>query len=83
MEIFGQAAIAILTCSSMWLIQRTDKWAKWGFVIGCIGFPFWLMTSIQETQWGIAISSIWVFFCNLGGILKRFSLKPKEQKPIL
>lgn len=83
MEILAQISIAILTCTSMWLIQRTDKWARWGFVIGVISFPFWLITSIHENQWGIAVTSVWVFLCNIGGMLKRFSLKPKEQKPIL
>jgi len=73
MEAFIQVSIVLITCTSIWLLQRNDKWSRWGFVIGLFGFPFWLITSIREEQWGIVFVSIWFAMCNVGGILKRFN----------
>jgi hypothetical protein len=48
-----QICIFIFSCSSIWLISRKEKWSCWGFIIGLMGQPFWLIASIQSKQWGI------------------------------
>lgn len=72
MQIFIQIMILTTSCSSIWLIQRTEKWARWGFVIGLLGVPFWLISTIPANQWGMVIVSVWFGYCNILGVKRRF-----------
>ena len=55
LDIISQIAITILSVSAIFLIAKKNKW---GFVVGLISQPFWLITSTQHEQWGVFITSI-------------------------
>lgn len=48
-----QVFIFIFGGSAIWLVSRTDKWKKYGYIFGLLAQPFWLYTSIVNKQWGI------------------------------
>ena len=51
----SQVAITILGISAIFLIARKNKW---GFVIGLLSQPFWLLTSYINKQWGVFLLSV-------------------------
>ena len=51
----SQVAIAILGIGAIFLIARKNKW---GFVIGLLSQPFWLITSYLNKQWGVFLLSV-------------------------
>lgn len=56
-----QILIFIFSCSSIWFLSRPEKWKRCGYLIGILGQPFWIKTSIENKQYGILFVSI--FFC--------------------
>ena len=59
MEIFIQSWIIIFGCSAIWFVGRTEKWKRYGYILGLLSQPAWLYTSIKSNQWGIFILSLW------------------------
>ncbi len=51
-----QSAIMILGGLSIWLIARKSKW---GYVLGLASEPFWIITAINNKQWGILVLCVW------------------------
>ena len=74
-EFISQFAIPILTGVSSYLMSRTDKWNKWGFVVALIGQPFWFYTSLNNKQYGLFVLACWCTISWLNGIYKRFYKK--------
>jgi hypothetical protein len=48
---FSQIALFIFGASAIYLVGRTDKLRKWGFIVGLCGQPFWFYTQIQDENW--------------------------------
>lgn len=60
---------------SIWFLQRTETWSRWGFVIGLIGQPFWLYSTLKNGQWDMFLVTIGFGYCQVRGILNRFDVK--------
>ncbi len=54
-DIISQFGIAIFGISSIILVARKNKW---GFVLGLLSQPFFIITSYINKQWGIFILSL-------------------------
>ncbi len=50
LDIVSQVFITILGVGAILLVDRRNKW---GFVLGLVSQPFWLVTSIIHDQWGV------------------------------
>lgn len=50
-----QIAIALLGVGAMLCMNMRDgtKWRRYGPVLGLLGQPFWIYTSVQHQQWGM------------------------------
>ncbi|OPY16061.1 MAG: hypothetical protein A4E69_00330 [Syntrophus sp. PtaB.Bin138] len=55
----SQIGILIFGCSAVWFVGRKERWMRYGYILGLCSQPFWLWTSIQHEQWGIALLSLW------------------------
>ncbi len=64
----SQAGIVIFGASAVYLVGRTDKWKRWGYVLGLCAQPFWFYTTWQAEQWGIFAISIWYAYSWANGI---------------
>ncbi len=59
LDLIAQIGITIFGVSAIILVAKKNKW---GFVLGLISQPFWLITSFLNRQWGVLIlSSVYVF----------------------
>ena len=63
-----QTVILITSALSIWLVTRREDWSKYGYIIGLIGQPFWLYSSIQAEQWGIMALTIFYSYSWSQGI---------------
>jgi len=74
MDFVNQIGITIFGLSAIILVAKKNKW---GFVLGLLSQPFWLLTSYQNHQWGIFILS--VVYCGtwILGIYEWFFKKEK------
>ena len=57
-EIISQVLLVISGSSAIWFLSRTEKWKRWGFIVGIFGQPFWLYSTIKAEQWGIVALTI-------------------------
>jgi nicotinamide riboside transporter PnuC len=75
-EIINQIGLTVFGLAAIILVAKKNKW---GFVLGLLSQPFWLMTSCLNGQWGVFILSIvytgtWIY-----GIYEWF-YKDKKQR---
>jgi hypothetical protein len=68
LDIISQFMIALCGCSAIWLVSRREHWKRWGYIIGLVGQPFWLYTSLYNDQWGIFALSLWYAYAWCQGI---------------
>ena len=71
-----QAAILILSGAAIWLVGRKDgRVRRWGYVVGLISQPFWIVATIQAGQPGMFLLS--VFYCGAwaDGIYNHWRIK--------
>ncbi|GEM_PF-619053 len=54
-DTISQIGIATLGIAAVLLVAKKNKW---GFVVGFLSQPFWLITSFINKQWGVFILSI-------------------------
>ena len=50
LNLICQIGVATFGISAVFLIARKNKW---GFVLGVLGEPFWLISFILHRQWGM------------------------------
>jgi nicotinamide riboside transporter PnuC len=67
-----QAVICTLSIAAIFLVSRKNKW---GFVLGLVSQPFWLITTYQHKQWGIFFLSLVYAFNWAYGIYNWFYKK--------
>ncbi len=59
LDAIAQIGITIFGVSAIILVARKNKW---GFVLGLVSQPFWLITSYLNRQWGVfLLSAVYVF----------------------
>ena len=63
-----QVFIFIFGGSAIWLVGRTDKWKRYGYILGLLSQPFWLYSSFINQQWGVFVLSIWYAYSWSNGI---------------
>jgi len=52
LEVIAQIGIAVTGMLSIFLVAYKSKW---GPVFGLLGEPFWLITAINNGQWGVIL----------------------------
>jgi nicotinamide riboside transporter PnuC len=72
----SQIGIGIFGVAAIILVARKNKW---GFVLGLLSQPFWIITAYENNQWGIQILNIIYVFTWSYGTYKWF-LKDKNSK---
>lgn len=68
-----QIAIAILSIAAIGLISSTGPLHRWGFVIGLVSQPLWILATWRAKQWGMLVLSVFYLFVWVHGILNRFT----------
>ena len=71
-ELLLHGAIVACTCSAIWLLSRPERWMRWGFVVGLIGQPFWLYSTLDSAQWGPFIVSLFFTAAWIKGVREHF-----------
>jgi len=64
----SQIGIMIFGASAIWFVGRKEKWKRWGYILGLIGQPFWIYSSIVNEQWGILIMTLFYTYSWSQGI---------------
>ena len=54
-DLVAQVGITIFGVGAIVLVARRNRW---GFVLGLISQPFWIITSLINKQWGVLLLSI-------------------------
>lgn len=67
-----QIAIAVLSLLAIAMISSTGPLHRWGFVIGLISQPLWLLATWRARQWGMFVLSIFYLVVWIQGIANRF-----------
>ena len=76
-DIIAQVGITIFGVAAIILVAKKNKW---GFVLGLISQPFWLITSWINQQWGVFFLSILYAFSWALGIYEWFFKGKKKRK---
>jgi hypothetical protein len=57
-----QIGIMIFGASAIWFVGRKEAWRRWGYILGLLGQPFWIYSSITTEQWGILILTLFYMY---------------------
>ncbi len=57
-----QVLLVILGGSSIYLVGRTDRWQRCGYITGLLSQPFWFYATIKAQQWGMIVLCCWYTF---------------------
>ena len=76
-DILAQIWIGVCGCSSVWLVARREHWRRWGYIMGILGQPAWIYTTIHHEQWGIALLTAWYSY-SWGLGVWNFWIKPQD-----
>jgi len=71
-DIVLQVAITVLSLAAIAMISTTGTWHRWGFVVGLISQPFWILATWRARQWGMFGLSVIYVFVWIFGIGARF-----------
>ena len=58
-RLITQVAIAFLGGAAVLLVSRDEPLRAWGFLLGLLSQPFWLLATWQARQWGMFAVSLW------------------------
>lgn len=53
MDTVSQIAIFVFGASAIWFVTRKESWKRWGYILGMIGQPFWIYTTLTNEQYGL------------------------------
>ncbi|KKP32936.1 MAG: hypothetical protein A2312_00695 [Candidatus Staskawiczbacteria bacterium RIFOXYB2_FULL_32_9] len=76
-DFISQIALSILSISAIILVSKKNKW---GFVVGFLSQPFWIITSYINKQWGVFFISVIYTFVWAFGIYEWFYKTDKVKK---
>ncbi|MCX6719691.1 MAG: nicotinamide mononucleotide transporter [Candidatus Staskawiczbacteria bacterium] len=74
-DFIAQIGITVFGVSAIILVARKNKW---GFVIGLVSQPFWLITSYLNKQWGVFFLTVVYVFSWSYGIYESFYRKNEK-----
>lgn len=63
-----QIAILLFGCSSIWLVGRKEHWKRWAYIIGLLGQPFWIYTTLSTKQYGMFVLTLFYTYSWAQGI---------------
>jgi hypothetical protein len=66
-----QALLLIFSCTSIFLLS-SKRHNRWGFVVGLMGQPFWIISAIQTEQWEILAVSVCFTLSHARGVRNHF-----------
>jgi hypothetical protein len=53
-SLIPQLGIMVFGLSAIWLVNcRGRRWRRWGPIMGLLGQPFWVWTTIAHEQYGV------------------------------
>lgn len=64
----AQVGIMIFGASAIWFVGRKESWKRWGYILGLLGQPFWIYSSVVNEQWGILIMTLFYTYSWSQGI---------------
>lgn len=67
-DTIANIGIILFGGSAIFLVSRTDKWMRWGYIMGMVSQPFWFYIAITTAQFGVFLMSCWFTFCWAKGI---------------
>lgn len=53
-----QAGVLVFTVAALWLIGKPGRLARWGYLAGLAGQPFYLTASWRADQWGMFLAAV-------------------------
>lgn len=68
MDVIAQVGIAVFGMTSIWFVGRRETWRRWGFILGCLGQPFWFYATWTHKQWGIFALAFFYTYSWLQGV---------------
>ena len=71
MDVIVQLMIIVCSCGSIFLFS-SKRHFKYGFIVGLIGQPFWIYTTLRAELWGMFVVTLWFTFSHLRGIRNNF-----------
>lgn len=71
-EPFIQGIIVFSSCITIWLLANPGdiEVARWGFLTGLVGQPFWIVSTIRKRQWGIFLVTLFYTGVFVKGLLQ-------------
>lgn len=72
------AQLGIMLCgvSAVWLVGCKQHWRRWGYIMGMLGQPFWLYTTLTHEQYGIAAMTV-LYAYSWGRGIWNYWIRPK------
>lgn len=55
-----QAGVLVFTVVALWMVGTPGPVAKWGYLVGLAGQPFYLTASWRARQWGMFLAAFFV-----------------------
>lgn len=77
MDFFIQTMIVILSSSAIILVSLKNRW---GFILGLASQPFWLVSTINDKQYGMVLVTVIYTFSWSFGIYKMWIIPYLEKK---
>jgi hypothetical protein len=71
-DVILQIAIAVLSFAAIVMVSSTGPLHRWGFVVGLISQPLWILANYRARQWGMFVLAIFYVGVWVQGILNRF-----------
>lgn len=68
-----QITIAVLSLIAIGMISSTGPLHRWGFVVGLVSQPFWILATWRARQHGMLFLSVFYLFVWVHGIANRFT----------
>lgn len=68
----AQAWVLITSSLAVFLVARTDKWHRWGYVFGLLSEPGWFAAALMAEQWGTVLLAVWWTYSWGLGAYRRF-----------
>jgi len=75
---FCQIMILILGAGAVWLVSQKKSYKKYGYILGLLGQPFWLYTTITNKQLGMFILTLFYIYSWSLGVYNYFIKKEKD-----
>ncbi len=79
-EVISQILLVITGASAIWFLSRKEEWKRWGFIVGILGQPFWLYSTIKAEQWGIVALTIFYTYSFGQGIYFYWIKSKKDER---